>query len=273
MELMMRASRLGWTLAVIACLATGTAAAEDLIVYGRTVPIGEGSAPRSFGSSVNTKVIQVSQWQPVSTGVAWQQPLPGYLNLTATDALPVQLYAALELDPGVEVLQVCLRAFDMHPSEEVAMVLGAFESASAADPNPGFAALAAAGTGTAATPGYTLLCTPVSPPLKMRSSVDLNSNGQAHTAQYWVGVALPTGIGVAVGPAEVSWMRTVSPAPAVATFTDVPTTHPFFRFVEALAAAGVTAGCAPGQYCPGGVITRGEMAVFLSVALGLHWPN
>ena len=73
--------------------------------------------------------------------------------------------------------------------------------------------------------------------------------------------------------AEVHFKRTVSPAPAVATFTDVPTDHPFFRYVEALAAAGITGGCGTGIYCPTNPVTRGQMAVFLSIALGLHFPN
>jgi hypothetical protein len=72
---------------------------------------------------------------------------------------------------------------------------------------------------------------------------------------------------------RAGWQRQVSPAPATATFpNDVPTTHPYFRFVEALAAAGITAGCLPATYCVNDPITRGEMAVFLSAALGLHWP-
>ena len=50
-----------------------------------------------------------------------------------------------------------------------------------------------------------------------------------------------------------------------------PTTHPFFRFVEALAEAGITAGCGPGSFCPDTPVTRGQIAVFLSVALGLYW--
>jgi hypothetical protein len=65
----------------------------------------------------------------------------------------------------------------------------------------------------------------------------------------------------------------VSPAPAVARFTDVPTGHPFFRFVEALAASGITAGCGGTDFCPDDPLTRGQMAVFLAVALGLHFPN
>lgn len=64
-----------------------------------------------------------------------------------------------------------------------------------------------------------------------------------------------------------------SPGPATATFTDVPTTSPQFRFVEALVAAGVTAGCSPGLYCPNDPITRGQMAVFLAAALGLNFTN
>ena len=69
----------------------------------------------------------------------------------------------------------------------------------------------------------------------------------------------------------VFWTRQVSPKPAVATFGDVPLTHPFSQFGEALAASGVTGGCGSGNYCPDDPLTRGQMAVFLSVALGLYW--
>lgn len=73
---------------------------------------------------------------------------------------------------------------------------------------------------------------------------------------------------------NIRWARTVSPAPAVATFpNDVPTTSPVFRFVEAMAASGLTGGCGAGSFCPNNPVTRGQMAVFLSVALGLHFPN
>ena len=71
---------------------------------------------------------------------------------------------------------------------------------------------------------------------------------------------------------EIWWKRTVSPAPATATFNDVPTSDPAFQFVEALAASGITAGCGGGNYCPDAGLTRRQMAVFLSKALGLHWP-
>ena len=73
--------------------------------------------------------------------------------------------------------------------------------------------------------------------------------------------------------AYIGYTLQVSPAPAVATFTDVPTNSPQFKFVEALVAAGITAGCGGGNYCPDNPITRGQMAVFLAAALGLHFPN
>jgi hypothetical protein len=64
----------------------------------------------------------------------------------------------------------------------------------------------------------------------------------------------------------------VSPPPQTATFNDVPTDHPFFQYVEALNASGVTGGCGNNNYCPDSPVTRGQMAVFFSKALGLHWP-
>jgi len=77
------------------------------------------------------------------------------------------------------------------------------------------------------------------------------------------------------GWVEVWWHRTISPPPATATFNDVPTTHQFFQFIEALHASGITGGCqeSPPLYCPDNPVTRGQMAVFLAKALGLHWPD
>jgi hypothetical protein len=72
--------------------------------------------------------------------------------------------------------------------------------------------------------------------------------------------------------AIVGYKLQVSPAPGVATFGDVPTNHPFFQYVEALAKSGITGGCGSGNYCPDAPLTRGQMAVFLAKGLGLQWP-
>jgi hypothetical protein len=48
-------------------------------------------------------------------------------------------------------------------------------------------------------------------------------------------------------------------------FVDVPTSHPFYTWVESLVRAGVTGGCqaSPPLYCPGQPAAREQMAVFL----------
>jgi S-layer homology domain len=82
----------------------------------------------------------------------------------------------------------------------------------------------------------------------------------------------PAGLAIRIRKMAVVWHRQVSPAPAAATFADVPTSHPFFQFVEALSRSGITAGCGGDDFCPDAPLTRGQMAVFLAKALGLQWP-
>lgn len=72
-----------------------------------------------------------------------------------------------------------------------------------------------------------------------------------------------------VQKARVSWRRFTPPAPATATFDDVPTNAQFFREIEALATTGITAGCTATTFCPDTVVTRRQMAAFLARALGL----
>lgn len=72
---------------------------------------------------------------------------------------------------------------------------------------------------------------------------------------------------------SIGFFRSVSPAPAQASFTDVPTTDFGFQYIEALAASGITGGCGGGKFCPDSPISRRQMAIFLAKALGLHWPD
>jgi hypothetical protein len=50
------------------------------------------------------------------------------------------------------------------------------------------------------------------------------------------------------------------------SFTDVPVTSPYYRFVETLLHRGVTTGCTAAAYCPEGLTTREQLAVFVLVA-------
>lgn len=128
------------------------------------------------------------------------------------------------------------------------------------DPTAACTVLAAGTTGAAGTPGCGVF-----------------GLGLAHTmnqasGSYMLAVGLTaTDAGTNFRSVRLIHRRQVSPGPAVATFTDVPTGHGFFKFVEALYAAGITAGCGGGNFCPDGPLTRGQMAVFLATALGLHW--
>jgi hypothetical protein len=78
---------------------------------------------------------------------------------------------------------------------------------------------------------------------------------------------------VSFGAVEVWWHTVVGVPPGAPSFADVPPSNPFYGFIEALAASGITGGCGGGNYCPNNPVTRGQMAVFLAKALGLDWPN
>ena len=48
------------------------------------------------------------------------------------------------------------------------------------------------------------------------------------------------------------------------SFTDVPTTNQFYKYIETIFHNGVTGGCGAGtDYCPDGTTLRKQMAVFL----------
>ncbi|MBL8216482.1 MAG: S-layer homology domain-containing protein [Bryobacterales bacterium] len=49
-------------------------------------------------------------------------------------------------------------------------------------------------------------------------------------------------------------------------FSDVPPTHPHFRFVQKLAELGITQGCGNGRFCPDQNLNRGELAALLARA-------
>ncbi|HEV2846719.1 MAG TPA: S-layer homology domain-containing protein [Thermoanaerobaculia bacterium] len=71
------------------------------------------------------------------------------------------------------------------------------------------------------------------------------------------------GQGAAIRPLDK-----VCAAFAYHTFLDVQSSHPFWRYIEAVENAGFTTGCVSAQYCPDNLITRSEMAVFL--VRGIH---
>ena len=122
--------------------------------------------------------------------------------------------------------------------------------------------------------GYSEFCTDVGPPAYLiRNDNDLDSDGNSDHVSYRLSVDLSPGATSGFGGVRIFWNRQVSTPPAQATFGDVSSGHPFFLYIEALSASAITGGCGNGNFCPNGNLTRGQMAVFLAKALGLHWVN
>ncbi len=126
---------------------------------------------------------------------------------------------------------------------------------------------------SAGTPGETTLSTAVDIPIRYRYDIDGDGTQEVVSYQVLFSTLGAADTNVAIRGVRLTWRRNVSPAPGIATFGDVPTNHQYFQFIEALAASGITVGCQanPSLYCPDRTLTRGEMAVYLAKALGLHW--
>jgi hypothetical protein len=191
----------------------------------------------------------------------------GYLYKQNAGSL--NLYAPLQLPNGAEITQICLYARNEDPADVVDLSLQAEKLVT-----PGQTAGVVTIPGTLVVAnfhfGYGVVCTdPLS--YVFHETADVDNDGIPELVAHRLWAFIPYGT-FALGGARITWHRQVSPAPATASFGDVPTSHPFFQYIEALKASGITGGCGGGNYCPGSALTRGQMAVFLSKALGLHWP-
>ncbi len=110
------------------------------------------------------------------------------------------------------------------------------------------------------------------------ASYDLSSpwwtvNNGSNNYQVFISTgSTPTPDQLRWGGLRIRYKLQVSPAPGVASFSDVPTSHWAFQWIEALKASGITQGVTPTTYEPESNVTRAQMAVFLAKALGLNWP-
>jgi hypothetical protein len=86
----------------------------------------------------------------------------------------------------------------------------------------------------------------------------LGINNAPRPVQHWDTTVLET-----VNPSATTKTWTLHVGDS---FTDVPATNPFYRFVETLFHKGVTGGCGANVYCPAGSTTREQMAVFVLIA-------
>ncbi len=239
----------------------------SLLVVGGSVSAQE--LPEAYGGDLQWTVLHNTGW--VSLGASSSYPL-GYVGPAAPDSA---FTSQLDLPVGAQVEQVRYMVYDADSSGYWRGNLAAFEAGDV-DAVPviqGLAGTAGSGPGT---PGYSSIGGGVQG-FVIRAIADLNGDGFDHEVAYVLtadALGSPSDLAnMRFWGASVGWRRTVSPAPVAPSFDDVPVSHWAFRFVEALADSGITAGCGGGDYCPDQPITRAEVAVFLSSALGLHWTQ
>ena len=234
-------------------LATDDFGVSDLgitvIPYSAFFPAGSGTTTYLSGTGVSGK-----RWLDATTsgGSTLVAPLQGVPN-------------------GATLVRVDFYVDDGDPAEDIVarLVRNSWEADTGANPTANFLFTIS----SSGSPGPTVITAMSNALIRYDGNVD------ADPATEVVGYNLTVDLqkassDLAIRAVRLLWRRNLSPAPHTATFGDVPTDHPFFRHIEALFDAGITSGCqvSPLLYCPGQAVTRGEMAVFLAKALGLHWP-
>jgi hypothetical protein len=216
------------------------------------------TAPETFGTSTVVYTVWVPEFQVVDTPPVVEGDQDGSTAARRCASTGCSFLGAAHLPNGAAITSIELEGCDGSATTELQYVL--LRAPSPTQPLQLLSILT--GTGEAETPGCALFSS-----LTIPHTVDNNTNA------YAVLVGVPGDPDVSVSAVRIRYNLQVSPAPGTATFNDVPTDHPQFQFVEALVASGITAGCGGGNYCPDANLTRGQMAVFLAKALGLHFPN
>jgi S-layer homology domain len=230
---------------------------------------GAGARPQDFGTT-DLGITVVGFPKFVSLQPSWgyvTDLIGGYRWMTGPDT---NMLAVLEGIPNGAILQqIAFYFVDENPDTFFRGMLCRFWVNSGDGEDPGTDCPVELTSDDA--PGKSVLTAIPNLPILYRQDVD--GDGDVEVVHYVLRAITPGLDGrVGIRFARLLWKRQVSPAPGVASFGDVATDHPFFQHVEALFASGITAGCGGGNYCPNRAITRGEMAVFLAKALGLHWP-
>jgi hypothetical protein len=254
-------------LAAMPAATIGQEAGEILLSPAAPVAVENPSVPRTWGTSqISYYSVGAQSLVPqdsTTTYVFYQQ---GLRYATNTTALPFQ--APLHLPSGARIVSLQLEGYDVSIAGEVKALLQVctFDGQTCV-PQTGLPicsdAIVTVCSGTPDAPGFATWYT------DMTSANIVVDN---YYSGYRVLAGMTTNDGsTAIGRVVVGYVLQVSPDPPFASFADVPVSHPFHQYVEALLQSQITAGCGGGNYCPDAPLTRGQMAVFLAKALGLQW--
>ncbi len=216
----------------------------------------------TYGIVQNTVLrIPVASFHPFSSDQGFRvNPLTLGMECTGFDPFFGQcvFMAPVQLPAGAKIMAFEMEACDEDPTSSIeGILLRCTGPNGVCDRFPGEGALADTGC------HYTL--------------VDLTSFGLSvdnfNDNYIFVYLYPPASSGYLLFDSVLVYYRLqLSTPPDTATFSDVPVGDLRRQYVEALAAAGISAGCGGGKYCPDDPVTRGQLAVFLAKALGLHFP-
>jgi len=257
-------SHAAFLLAGFGLLWPGTSSAQDAARTDSVRTEGE-----SYGAGTNYTLIQQTEF----TGDGFTVGNEVGYRLIVTEV--ADAVAGAPLPAGAQVLDVCAFTRLEDSGGTIELDWEAVEMVGAAPPGVGPVRKIFGSVSTSeATPnGYGFLCMGRKSETLVRKFQDLDGDGRSGYVKYLVRMHFEGNPGsLGFGGALIKWQRTISPAPAVATFGDVSTSYVYFKAIQALAASGIASGCGNGNFCPNQNVTRGEMAAFLARALGLHWP-
>ena len=224
---------------------------------------------QSYGTGDQSAIIGAAAFVGQTPGLEGALYPDGYLyqpDFLSTFSAPVSL------PDGAAITQICLYSTNFKQGSTLEMQLEAVKLGGGGEP-VGVVSIPGASVTASYANGYDFVCSgPLAYTVHEFADVDGDQEGERIAHRLSVAFTPYDGT-LGLGAVRIVWHRQISAPPGSATFPDVPAGHPFFQYVEALYAAGITGGCGNGNFGVNDPITRGQMAVFISKALGLHWPD
>jgi len=231
--------------------------------FGLSSPSGLIHEPDSFGTGNQLYEIGASAFNPQSDAT-YAYSGNGYIHRTGGTS--TAFWAPVVLPAGAQVTSICAWIYDTSASS-ILFEWSYYALEVLEDPFYGGISFGS----NDSTAGYEAFC--FSPNNTIMYFGDIDADGDFEWINYRIAVYLPaTDNTTRLGGAHLSFNRTISPAPASASFSDVPTGYWAFQAIEALSDSGITTGFADGTFRPENTVTRAQMATFLARALGLHYP-
>ena len=227
---------------------------------GPVLPQASGGSPNTYGASEIAAYYSAAAFIPRDSSIAYFENA-GDKVITAAGGSSHGLDFAghISLPAGAVIDSVDIFVCDTDVTNEMTAFLTRYDTVA------GHFTDVASGL-TSGSPG----CGPITLTPSSTETVDNNSNAYNVIVRFGAATA-----SLSLRGARVHYHLQVSPAPAVATFTDVPLSDSAFQFIEAFNGASITVGCQapadPPAFCPDGFVTRRQMAVFFAKALGLHF--